>query len=89
MGSLVLIRAFRGVNAWRISMTLPLLNRGRVVAFLIEGAQKAEVLRDILLGPRDPERLPAQLIAPQGKLLWMADAAAASLVSRAGERKRA
>jgi 6-phosphogluconolactonase len=77
------------VNAWRISMTLPLLNHGRVVAFLTEGAPKAEVLRDILVGPRDPERLPAQLIAPQGKLLWMTDAAAASLVSRAGVRKRA
>jgi len=77
------------VNDWRISMTLPLLNHGRVVAFLIEGAQKADVLREILVGPRDPERLPAQLIAPQGKLLWMVDAAAAALVSRAGDRKSA
>jgi 6-phosphogluconolactonase len=77
------------VNAWRISMTLPLLNHACIVAFLIEGEKKAQVLKEVLLGPRDPERLPAQLIAPQGKLLWMVDEAAAALVSRAGERKRA
>lgn len=77
------------VNAWRISMSLPLLNQGRTVAFLIEGAQKAQVLRDVLLGPRDPERLPAQLISPQGKLLWMVDAPAAALVSHGGERRSA
>jgi 6-phosphogluconolactonase len=77
------------VNAWRISMTLPLLNHGRTVAFLTEGEQKAPVLREVLLGPRDPERLPAQLISPQGKLLWMVDTAAASLVIRAGEKRSA
>ena len=77
------------VNTWRISMSVPLLNHGRTVAFLIEGAQKAQVLHDVLLGPRDPERLPAQLISPLGKLLWMVDAAAAALVSRAGERRSA
>jgi 6-phosphogluconolactonase len=76
-------------NAWRISMSASLLNRGRTVAFLIAGGEKAEVLREVLLGPRDPERLPAQLIAPEGKLLWMADEAAAALVSRAGERRSA
>ncbi len=77
------------VNMWRITMTPPLLNRGRTVAFLVEGNQKAEVLGDVLLGTPDPERLPAQLIAPEGKLLWMADEAAARLSSRAEERQSA
>ncbi len=77
------------VNAWRISMSAPLLNRGRTVAFLIQGQDKAQVLRDVLLGPRDPERLPAQLIAPEGKLLWMVDEAAAALVSRIREERSA
>lgn len=77
------------VNMWRISMTVPLLNQGRVVAFLIEGAPKAQVLSEVMLGPRDPERLPAQLISPRGKLLWMVDASAAALVSRAGEKRSA
>jgi 6-phosphogluconolactonase len=75
------------VNMWRVTMTVPMLNRGRTVAFLVQGGQKAEVLRDVLLGPRDPQRLPAQLISPEGRLLWMLDEAAASLVAEA-ERKR-
>lgn len=75
------------VNMWRITMTAHLLNRGRTVAFLVQGGQKAEVLRDVLLGPRDPQRLPAQLISPEGRLLWMLDEAAASLLGEA-ERPR-
>lgn len=86
---LVLADFVAEVNTWRISMSAPLLNRGRAVAFLIQGQEKAEVLREVLLGPRDPERLPAQLIAPVGKLLWMVDEAAAALVSRAEKRRSA
>jgi len=78
------------VNTWRISMSAPLLNRGRTVAFLIEGGQKAQVLRQVLLGPRDPERLPAQLIHPAGTLLWLVDeSAAASLSGKMRERRSA
>jgi 6-phosphogluconolactonase len=71
------------VNMWRITMTVPLLNRGRTVAFLVEGSGKAEALNTVLAGAHDPERLPAQLIAPEGSLLWLADEAAALLASRA------
>jgi 6-phosphogluconolactonase len=77
---LVLADFVSEVNTWRITMTAPLLNRGRTVAFLITGQQKAQVLRDVLLGPRDPERLPAQLINPEGKLLWLVDEPAAALL---------
>jgi 6-phosphogluconolactonase len=76
------------VNSWRISMSVPLLNRGRSVAFLIAGQEKAQVLWEVLLGPGDPERLPAQLIAPEGELLWLVDRAAAALVSRSGLKQR-
>jgi len=69
------------VKAWRISMSAPLINQGRVVAFLMAGVEKAQVLQDVTLGPRDPERLPAQLIAPQGELVWIVDKGAASLVA--------
>ena len=73
------------LNTWRITMTTSLLNRGREVAFLIAGQEKANVLREVLLGPRDPARLPAQLIAPEGALLWMVDEAAAAMLSRSEE----
>jgi 6-phosphogluconolactonase len=70
------------VKSWRLSMSAPLINRGRVVAFLVAGAEKATVLHDVLLGPREPDHLPAQLIAPPGELQWLVDEAAAALVSR-------
>jgi 6-phosphogluconolactonase len=49
------------------------------VAFLIEGAGKAQVLHDVLLGPYHPDATPSQLIRPaSGKLSLLLDAAAAS-----------
>ncbi len=66
-------------DTWRITLTWPVINQGREVAFLIEGAAKADVLAEVLLGPRDPERLPSQLIRPSnGKLRFLLDEAAAS-----------
>ena len=56
-----------------------MINRGREVAFLIEGAGKAQVLHDVLLGAYDPEAKPSQLIRPEsGKLTLLLDAAAAA-----------
>jgi 6-phosphogluconolactonase len=69
-------------DTWRITLTAPVINRGREVAFLIEGAAKADVLADVMQGPRDPESLPSQLIRPEsGKLTFLLDAAAASMLS--------
>jgi 6-phosphogluconolactonase len=64
------------LDRWRISMTFPLLNSSERVAFLVAGADKAQVMRDVLVGPLDPERLPAQSISPRGELLYLADVAA-------------
>jgi 6-phosphogluconolactonase len=65
-------------DAHRITMTAPVLNNAAVVAFLIAGEEKAGVLRDVIEGSRQPDTLPAQLIAPtNGTLLWMLDEAAA------------
>jgi 6-phosphogluconolactonase len=48
------------------------------VVFLVAGAAKAAVVREVLQGPRDPLRLPAQLIRPEtGKLHWLLDQEAA------------
>jgi 6-phosphogluconolactonase len=86
---LVLADFVAEVASWRITMSTSLLNRGRTVAFLITGEEKADVLREVLLGPRDPARLPAQLIAPEGKLLWMVDEAVASQLSQAEKGRSA
>jgi 6-phosphogluconolactonase len=45
----------------------------------VSGKSKAGVFQEVLHGPRDPGRLPAQLIQPQnGELLWLTDLAAAA-----------
>jgi len=67
------------VGGYRITMTVPLLNAGRTIMFLVSGEAKAEVVRDVISGPRNVEKLPAQLIEPAGgNLVWLLDAPAAS-----------
>ena len=51
-----------GQDLHRITFTVPLLNAAAAVAFLVAGEAKAEVLHAVLAGPRQPRRLPAQLI---------------------------
>ena len=66
-------------GTFRISMTLPLLNAARDVAFLVAGDAKANALRDTLGSDRAPRPLPAQLVRPTtGSLRWLVDRAAAA-----------
>jgi 6-phosphogluconolactonase len=70
-----------GQDLYRVTLTAPIINQAAVVVFLVAGPSKAAVLREVLHGPRDPARLPAQLIRPvSGDLLWLADRQAAALV---------
>ncbi|MCL2660937.1 MAG: 6-phosphogluconolactonase [Acidobacteriaceae bacterium] len=72
-------------DSWRITLTWPVINQGREVAFLVEGASKAQVLHDCLLGPYQPEVYPAQLIRPaSGRLTFLLDSAAVSKLPLAG-----
>jgi 6-phosphogluconolactonase len=68
-------------DAWRVTLTSPAINRGSQVFFLIGGEDKAQILKEVFAGPRDPERLPSQLIRPAGGILTLLlDRAAASLL---------
>lgn len=81
MGRLAIANHVPQKDAWRITLTWPVINHARSVFFLIGGAEKAEVLREVLTGPRDPERLPSQLIWPtSGILTLILDKAAAALL---------
>lgn len=70
------------VRQARISFTAPLLNAARETLFLVTGAEKASVVHEVLFGPSDPERLPAQLIDPSGSLTWLVDQAAAAALPK-------
>lgn len=69
-------------DRYRITMTAPLINQARHIAFLVFGAAKRDAVFHVLEGASDPEKYPAQLIRPvDGDLQWFLDEAAASRVS--------
>ena len=69
-------------NTHRITFTFPVLNRAAEVLFLASGADKAEMLHQVLEGKSNPP-LPSQKVQPSdGKLLWMLDEAAAAKLTR-------
>lgn len=71
------------LSTWRITLTASFINRSKEILILVSGAAKAERLREVLEGPRDPLRLPIQLIHPSGgTLTWLVDDAAARFVGR-------
>jgi 6-phosphogluconolactonase len=66
----------------RLSLTLPVLNAARCVAFLVSGTDKAAVLRSVLEENVPGEQYPAKLVQPKnGKVIWFLDRAAASSLS--------
>jgi 6-phosphogluconolactonase len=67
----------------RLTLTVPVLNAARVVAFLVAGEGKAEALKEILEGDADPRAYPAKFVRPEsGDLTWMVDRAAAMLLEK-------
>jgi 6-phosphogluconolactonase len=69
-------------KAYRVTLTVPVLNHADLVVFLVSGHEKAEALKEVLQGDRQPDRFPAQLIRPDpGRLLWIVDRAAARLLT--------
>ena len=67
------------LGEYRLTLTVPLINRAACVIFLISGESKAAVLRDVVEGVRHPHRLPSQFIRPEnGRLLYLTDRMAAS-----------
>lgn len=63
----------------RITLTAPALNHAAHILFLVTGRDKSARLREVLEGPFDPRRLPAQLIqANEGIVEWLLDQEAAN-----------
>lgn len=73
----------------RLTLTYPTLNAAGEIVFLVAGEGKAEILRQVLHGRRDPGRYPAQGIQPaEGSVTWYVDKPASRLLSP-GHRKTA
>jgi 6-phosphogluconolactonase len=72
------------LQTYRITLTLPVLNQARLVAFLISGTDKAPALHEVLEGKGPGEKYPSKLVHPvDGKLVWFVDRAASSELSTA------
>jgi 6-phosphogluconolactonase len=69
----------------RITLTAPVVNRARNVAFLTFGENKAKALYEVVKGARNIDLYPSQIIQPvNGHLHWFVDEAAAGLVKKDG-----
>jgi len=68
----------------RISLTFPVLNAARLAVVMVEGEKKARRLRDVLEGASTPPLFPVQYLRlVDGRLLFMLDSTAASLLKSA------
>jgi len=68
-------------DMYRITLTSAVVNRSRLVAFLVTGEGKAETLKEVVNGPYRPDTWPSQVIQPaDGALHLFADQAAGRLI---------
>ncbi|HET7233471.1 MAG TPA: 6-phosphogluconolactonase [Longimicrobium sp.] len=71
----------RSLGEPRVTFTFPLVNAAARLEMFVVGGDKAPVVWQVLRGPLDPFRLPAQNLHPaDGQLVWIMDKAAASLL---------
>jgi len=79
----IVVRNWVGkLYAERVTLTAPAASNAAQIIFMVTGADKACALKAVLEGPFEPEQLPAQLLQPNnGKLLWLVDVAASSMLA--------
>lgn len=66
-------------NMYRITLTAPLINKGKHLVVMLYGENKAPALHEVLEGEHNPELYPAQMLKPEaGDITWLVDKAAAS-----------
>lgn len=66
-------------KTYRITLTFPVINHAAEVMFLVAGQDKSQVLKEVHQGKTDA--YPSQRVKPlNGRLLWIVDKAAASLL---------
>lgn len=69
------------LNTWRMSLTYECINQAKVIAIYVLGESKAFMVKEVLLGPYQPDHYPIQKVGTaQHKALWILDNAAAALV---------
>ena len=69
------------LDTWRYTITFPVINNAGNVVFLVSGKDKAEAVRRVMEGERNPDEFPAQSVRPRnGRLIWLLDEDASALL---------
>ena len=67
------------LKAHRLTLTLPVINAASQVSFLVSGASKSAIVKQILgATPARPDYPAARVNPANGSLTWLIDAAAAT-----------
>ncbi len=70
-------------KSFRITFTFPVLNAARSVMLLVAGADKTEMIHNVLVADRKATTFPVQRVQPlDGIKTWMLDRAAAARVNK-------
>lgn len=81
---LVVAHYVRKLSTWRVTFTPILINAAVDIIVSVSGVEKAERLAHVVMGHRQPEKQPIQIVEPtDGRLIWLVDDAAAELLGDA------
>lgn len=64
------------LQAWRVTLTFPMLNKARHLMLLVASAKKADVVRQALCELPGAHPLPVQMLRPVGEIEWFLEAEA-------------
>ena len=79
---LAVANAVKKFDSFRLTLSFPVINNAANVIFLITGNEKAETLKTIFEGELQPEKFPAQRVAPEnGNLFWLVEKSAARFLN--------
>lgn len=73
------VYVMEGLN--RITLTHPVLRNAKRIVVLVSGAEKANILREVLVGEPDEVRYPIHILWPVlNKVIWLVDRNAAAVL---------
>jgi len=71
------------LNAWRVTLTLPVLNAAREILFLVSGKSKSDIVQRIMSIKQPAKEFPATMVNPEnGTIHWMLDSEAMVLINK-------
>ena len=71
------------LDAWRVTLTLPVLNAARKILFLVSGKSKSEMVQRIVSNKQPAKEIPATMVKLQnGEIHWMLDSESMVLINK-------